>query len=51
MKRQRGFINDSDLLSAIVVFGILCAIGGAATIWIIPVVWDWLRPIIHAWTA
>ena len=51
MKSQRGFINESDMLAMIVVFGVACAIGGAIFMWVAEWVWDFLRPIIHAWTG
>ena len=51
MKSQRGFINSSDLHAMIVVFGVLCALGGVVFMWVAEWVWDFLRPIIHAWTG
>ena len=51
MHKQRGFIGDDDFLSVIVVFGILCAVGGVVFMWVAKWVWEFLRPIIHAWTG
>ena len=51
MKNQHGFINDSDLRWGIATFAVLCALGGAAAVFVIDVAWSWLRPMIHAWTG
>ena len=51
MNSQRGFINKSDILPLIVVFGVACAVGGVVFMWVAKWVWDFLRPIIHAWTG
>lgn len=41
-----------DAMIGLVVF---CCIGGVAVgalaMWIIPLVWAWIKPILHMWTA
>jgi hypothetical protein len=57
IKYQRGFVQgigrgmaEAFMVAMIVVFiigfilGIFSALG-------IPVIWDWLKPLIHGWTA
>lgn len=51
MKRQRGFISESDMkgfMGVLVVFGVLI---GFALFVGVPWLWSWLRPFIHGWTA
>lgn len=50
MKYQQGFVNldFTGLFIFLIIIGVV--IGTSLTVGI-PVVWDWIKPIIHAWTA
>jgi hypothetical protein len=44
-------IDGRDFARDIVMLGILCAVAGGLVVWLVPVIWGWLKPWIHAVTA
>lgn len=50
MKRQRGFYN-MDFTGIFIILGVLCVAVGVLLSWFVPLVWSWVKPLIHALTA
>lgn len=42
---------DRALVWFINVVAVISFLFGAFLFWLAPILWGWLRPIIHAWTA
>lgn len=54
MRKQRGYLNISDgdmLFGCMFVIVAAAVIGGGVIYWLIPKVWEWIKPIIHQVTA
>lgn len=45
-----GSIGDG-LIGCVVIVGVACVAFGAFLMWLIPTVWNWIKPIIHQVTA
>ncbi len=50
MKHRRGYINLNfgAMFAGFVIAGIAI---GILIAWLAPIVWSWVRPLIHGWTA
>lgn len=50
MTKQHGFISLD--LNAIIWFFVILGISfGAFLMWLLPIIWSWVKPIIHQLTA
>lgn len=45
------WLSDKDFFGFLIVFAIFFITIGFGVGWGLPWVWDWLKPLIHAWTA
>ena len=50
MSNQRGYY-DLDLTGFFVLLVLSGAIGGAFLMWLLPIIWTYVKPIIHQLTA
>lgn len=50
MKNQTGFI-DIDFGAIFMALLFVGGVIGAFCMWLVPIVWGWIKPIIHAITA
>jgi hypothetical protein len=39
------------LMGAFLALGFVCFVAGAGLVWLSPKVWEWIKPILHAWTS
>lgn len=50
MSNQRGYYNI-DFTGFFVGLVLAGAVGGAVLMWLLPIIWSWVKPIIHQLTA
>jgi hypothetical protein len=48
MKRQNGYINLDGIIPALVIFGVII---GVVICLVVPWLWSYIKPFIHAATA
>jgi len=42
---------EEDLIKWIIVLGLVSAFGGGLLVWLLPELWEFFKPILHAATA